>query len=92
MTKQWHGGKGSKRRSTSDPKKYAEGYDAIFNKPCEECGMVKAHKMDCSTQYLHANKLLDVEMIFREIGWNVEYHKEEFRSNGPNTYTFTAPL
>ena len=51
MTKQWHGGKGSKTRSGSDPKKYAEGYDAIFNKPCEECGMVKGHKMSCSRNW-----------------------------------------
>jgi len=51
MTNQWHGGKGSKRRNSSDLKKYAEGYDSIFNKPCEECGLVKAHKLDCSRNW-----------------------------------------
>ena len=51
MNSQWHGGKGSKTRNSSNPKKYADGYDAIFNKPCEECGLVKAHKLDCSKQW-----------------------------------------
>ena len=30
MTAEWHGGKGSQRRKTSDAKKYSEGWDKIF--------------------------------------------------------------
>lgn len=36
MTDKWHGGKGSKIRKSSDPKKYAENYERIFGKKKKE--------------------------------------------------------
>ena len=32
----WHGGKGSGRRSTQDDKKYSDNWDAIFGKKVKE--------------------------------------------------------
>ena len=32
MTKQWHGGKGSGRRSNQDDNKYADNWEKIFGK------------------------------------------------------------
>lgn len=32
MTEQWHGGKGSKIRKSSDMKKYEQGWDRIFGR------------------------------------------------------------
>ena len=32
----WHGGKGSGRRTGQDDRKYAENYDKIFAKPKKE--------------------------------------------------------
>ena len=42
----WEYNSGGKQK---DQKKYAENYERIFGKPCEECGMRgKQHKLSCS--------------------------------------------
>ena len=48
-------GKGSKRRIGSDPKKYADNWEKIFNAtwPCPECGnsRTKGHEADCPNHW-----------------------------------------
>ena len=48
MSEAWHGGKGSAPRPIEDRKKFEDNWDAIFAKPCKECGLKGQHKMDCS--------------------------------------------
>jgi len=36
VSSQWHGGKGSSRRKDSDDKKYADGWERIFNNNKQE--------------------------------------------------------
>ena len=51
MSEDWHGGKGSAPRPIEDRKKFEDNWDAIFAKPCKECGLKGQHKMDCSVSY-----------------------------------------
>lgn len=40
---------------------------------------------------LFDNHWLDIEPIYREVGWEVEYYKLSFYENGLASFTFKAP-
>ena len=55
MSKQWHGGKGSGRRTTANNAAYDEGYDRIFGKKKPDIKVRKQTPSHGATQ-VHKNK------------------------------------
>lgn len=44
-----------------------------------------------SRQEIHKKKYLDIEDIYREAGWKVEYDKPGYNESGPATFKFIKP-
>lgn len=49
-----------------------------------------AERMDCSTHHVIEQNWLDIEPIFEEVGWKVEYDKADYTEvDGESIFTFT---
>ncbi len=56
----------------------------------KEVAALAANKLSVSTDYLYKNKWLDVEDVFSERGWEVDYDKPGFNESYDATFTFKA--
>lgn len=56
----------------------------------EICTLV-AKRLDVKRQTVFDNKWLDVEDIFRQAGWKVEYDKPGYNETYEATFTFSKP-
>lgn len=68
--------------------KYWDGTQARFKQ--DEAARLISAKMEKSTKYLYENHYLDIEDLYRQAGWTVEYDKPGFNESYPATFTFSA--
>lgn len=66
-----------------------DGYSAVIHQD-EICTLV-AERLKVKRQTVFANKWLDVEDIFRQAGWKVEYDKPGYNETYEATFTFSKP-
>lgn len=68
--------------------KYWNGEEAVIKQ--REAVDIICEKMNCNEKHLLDNKLLDIEQLYRDAGWRVEYHKPGYNENPfPNYFKFT---
>lgn len=64
------------------------GYQSIVKQ--KEVVILIAQKLDIeSTSIIYSNHYLDIEEIYEEAGWNVEYDKPGYCESYEATFTFT---
>lgn len=63
------------------------GHSATVKQEDAVQGIMKALKI--TRNYVFDNDYLEVEPIFREVGWNVEYDKPGYNETYPATFRFT---
>ena len=66
-----------------------DGHSAVIHQD-EICTLV-AERLKVKRQTVFANKWLDVEDIFRQAGWKVEYDKPGYNETYEATFTFSKP-
>ena len=48
-------------------------------------------KMAISRADVYRRKYLDIEVLYKAVGWHVEYDKPAFNESSPATFIFTRP-
>lgn len=67
-------------------RKYWDGYLATFKQ--DEAVILIANKMNKPSRFLFENHYLDIEHLYRQAGWIVEFEKPGYNETFPATFTF----